>query len=249
MALTNEEKMKAIRISRALEEYLKMTGKTNMRSTEVYEYLARKGLVERDRHQGVYFRKFLNKLKRENALDLIPQCTAIDKNDRFTNWYFHAAPEKMSKTIIVKQVTEERKPYGKVDALPVLKKVVAGLNPTTGGLLEDDHLFNDMAVRKAIWFAIETIEGSQILKENNKTKKRSVITVVKAPVSTSTTNKISNDHIFESEINEVKSVLLSQSINPTPSRVASLGQYDLRIIIPICMSYMGNTKVFIESHI
>ena len=196
MALTNEEKMKAIRISRALEEYLKMTGKTNMRSTEVYEYLARKGLVERDRHQGVYFRKFLNKLKRENALDLIPQCTAIDKDDRFTDWYFHAAPDKMPKTIIVKQSTEERKLYGKDNALPVLKKVVAGINPTTGGLLEDDHLFNDKAVRKAIWFAIETIEGSETQKNSHLTQEKNVENVIKSPTSNSSKNKISNDHIL-----------------------------------------------------
>lgn len=158
MALSNEEKMKAIRISRALEEYLKTTGKTMMRSTEVYEYLARHKFVVRDKHQGVYFRKFLHKLKRENALDLIPQCTAMDNKGSFTEWYFHPAPEKMPKTIIVKEVHEYKESYGANEALSVLKKIAAGIDPRNGETLDNGHLLNDSDVRKALWFAIEEME-------------------------------------------------------------------------------------------
>ena len=63
MSLSKEEIKKAIRVSRAIEEYLKMTGQTNIRSTDLAEYLSRKGFFKRDRHQGIYFRQFLNKLK------------------------------------------------------------------------------------------------------------------------------------------------------------------------------------------
>ena len=84
MTFTQEDYQKAKRISEAIQLFLLETGKTEIRSTDVYERLARKGLVEKDRHDGLHFRKFLQKLKDERLLHLIPQCT-LRINDRGGN--------------------------------------------------------------------------------------------------------------------------------------------------------------------
>jgi len=96
MRLTHEDFQKAKRISEAVQEYLLQTGIKDARSTDVYEMLARKGLVEKDRHNGYHFRQFLKKLKEANVLSqLIPQCTST-ANDRGENeWHFHASSKKI----------------------------------------------------------------------------------------------------------------------------------------------------------
>ena len=113
-----------------------MTGESDLRSTDVYPYLARKGLVEKDRHNGLRFRQFLNKLKDNDLLKLIPQCVCIPGlQNEMNEWHFytakqnctagdpsHQVPEKTQ--IIVPAMTEseiqtyvsEHKPL--VEALP-----------------------------------------------------------------------------------------------------------------------------------
>lgn len=61
----------------------------------MYGVLARKGLVEKDRHQGYHFRKFLHQLKDANVLgQVIPQCT-FSINDRGeSEWRFHLSVKK-----------------------------------------------------------------------------------------------------------------------------------------------------------
>jgi hypothetical protein len=95
MDLTHEDFQKAKRISEALQEFLLQTGMKDARSTDVYDMLARKGLVEKDRHNGYQFRQFLKKLKDANVLSqFIPQCTCTT-NDRGENeWHFHASSKK-----------------------------------------------------------------------------------------------------------------------------------------------------------
>jgi hypothetical protein len=90
MSFTQEDFQKAIRISRAIQEYLEDTGENGARSTDVYGFLARKGLVQRDKDQGLFFRRFLNKLKDANLLSLIPQCKCIPGvSGEFNEWYFY----------------------------------------------------------------------------------------------------------------------------------------------------------------
>jgi hypothetical protein len=57
--------------------------------------LARKGLIEKDRHQGYHFRKFLLKLKDANVLtQVIPQCTFSINGRGENEWHFHHTVKK-----------------------------------------------------------------------------------------------------------------------------------------------------------
>jgi hypothetical protein len=90
MEITPEEIQKARRISRAIQEHLEQTRSNGLRSTDLYPMLVRKDLIEKDRHQGVHFRRFLIKLQNHGLLKLIPQCKPIPaiKNE-FNEWYFY----------------------------------------------------------------------------------------------------------------------------------------------------------------
>ena len=91
--ITADEKQQALRISRALQVFFNENpGKPVLRSTDAYDILVTKGLVERDRHQGVKFREFLYKLKKAGALSFIPQCQSESGNNNTTNWFFRSAP-------------------------------------------------------------------------------------------------------------------------------------------------------------
>jgi hypothetical protein len=96
MNFTQEDFQKGKRISEAIQEFLRQSGMKDARSPDVYEMLARKGLIEKDRHQGYHFRKFLLKLKNANVLtQVIPQCT-FSSNARGENeWHFHLATKRV----------------------------------------------------------------------------------------------------------------------------------------------------------
>jgi len=158
MSLTKEDKIKAVKISRAIEKYLHDTGQTMIRSTDVYEYLARNGLVPRDEGNGYYFRKFLKKLKREGALDLIPQCDGIDQDDVFTNWYFHSAGKKALKSVVIKQEKTNPRNFHLKDAIPVLRSITAGLNPLTGKVPTNANFINDRDIRAKLLLVIDHLE-------------------------------------------------------------------------------------------
>lgn len=90
MTINHEDIQRARRISRAIQEFLEMSHKEGVRSTDVYPFLAKKGLIEKDRHNGLHFRKFLRKLKENNLLNLIPQCTCNPGlENQFNEWYFY----------------------------------------------------------------------------------------------------------------------------------------------------------------
>jgi hypothetical protein len=90
MAITHEDIQKAKRISRAIQEYLEMSNTEGIRSTDIYPYLAKKGLIEKDQHNGIHLRRFLIKLKNHNLLNLIPQCTCNPGiNNEFNEWHFY----------------------------------------------------------------------------------------------------------------------------------------------------------------
>lgn len=95
MNFTQEDFQKGKRISEAIQEFLVQTGMKDARSTDVYDMLARKGLVEKDRHQGYHFRKFLLKLKDANVLSqVIPQCTFTTNEKRENEWHFHLSTKQ-----------------------------------------------------------------------------------------------------------------------------------------------------------
>lgn len=104
MSFTHEDFQKAKRISEAIQEFLRQTGMQNARSTDVYDFLARKGLIEKDRHQGYHLRQFLKKLKNANILSqVIPQCS-FTTNERGDNeWHFHLSTKKIGITADAKK--------------------------------------------------------------------------------------------------------------------------------------------------
>jgi len=89
--ISHEEFQKARRISRAIQKYLESTGKNGLRSTDLYPMLARKKLIQTDRHNGLHFRRFLITLKEKGVLkSLIPQCDYRETKNEFNQWYFYA---------------------------------------------------------------------------------------------------------------------------------------------------------------
>jgi hypothetical protein len=96
--LTDNDKLRAIKISQALQDFFDKNPITKvLRSTHAYDELLKKNLVEKDRHDGVKFRNFLRKLLDHSALDLIPQLRIDQQNDKWINWYFESAASKTIK--------------------------------------------------------------------------------------------------------------------------------------------------------
>lgn len=108
MELTHEDFQKARRISRAIQEYLEQINKDGLRSTDVYPILAKKGFIEKDRHNGLHFRKFLRKLKENNNLRLIPQCQFNTTKTEFLEWYFYRVKSDSDNTVSA-SINEPRK--------------------------------------------------------------------------------------------------------------------------------------------
>ncbi|MEI6568118.1 MAG: hypothetical protein WCR20_15680 [Verrucomicrobiota bacterium] len=95
MKLTNDDISRALKISRAIQDYFDNDPfQKTLRSTDAYEILVKKNLVETDRHSGYKLREFLHKLKNNDALKLIPQCRAEETRGNFTHWYFESAKSK-----------------------------------------------------------------------------------------------------------------------------------------------------------
>lgn len=89
MNLTHEDFQKAQRISNAIQDYFRINyDKMEVRSTDIYEFLAKYNLIERDRHVGLHFREFLNKLKQGGFISLIPQCRWISSPSGTNEWHF-----------------------------------------------------------------------------------------------------------------------------------------------------------------
>ena len=91
MIITNSDFTRARRISEAIEEYLNQTGDTEVRSTDLYEMLRRKGLVEEDWSQGIHFCSFLKKLYDNEMIKLIPQCKPVPGSNGSMEWRFTKA--------------------------------------------------------------------------------------------------------------------------------------------------------------
>jgi len=121
--ITDNDVRLAIKISQVLQEYFeKAITHGELRTTDVYDILARKGAVEKDRHNGAKFREFLQHLKKNNQLYLIPQCRAEDNGGDYTNWFFHSEPGKTIKAKNLKPLAEMGK-KSSVDENEVKKKV------------------------------------------------------------------------------------------------------------------------------
>lgn len=84
-----------------------MTLPEKSRSTDIYHHLAKLGLIEKDRHEGLHFREFLLKLKNNNLLHLIPQCKWQPSPSGGNEWhFFRTSNQKMQ---AIGQVQPSRK--------------------------------------------------------------------------------------------------------------------------------------------
>jgi len=100
--MRQDEFQKAKRISRAIQEYLESTGSNGSRSTDLYPYLSRKGVVEKDLNNGAKFRQFLRKLYNMGVLEkLIPQCKPQKSfsSEKFMEWRFYKVINEKSISI------------------------------------------------------------------------------------------------------------------------------------------------------
>lgn len=105
--LSQDDLMQAIKISQVLQDYFDQNhGATKLRSTDAYEILVKKNVVEKDRHSGIKFREFLKKLKNNNALNHIPQCREEGTGGKATNWYFESAPTKTIRARNLKPISK-----------------------------------------------------------------------------------------------------------------------------------------------
>jgi hypothetical protein len=120
MELTQELFQKCRRISAAIQEFLLQTGMVNARSTDVYDFLVRKSLVEKDRHNGLHFRAFLRELKESNLLHLIKQCSFVE-NEKSVEWYFNpVSPTLKSENIDKKKAEKLHQPAMDKQSLEIL---------------------------------------------------------------------------------------------------------------------------------
>lgn len=114
--MRQDEFQKARRISRAIQEYLETTGSNGIRSTDLYPYLARKGVIEKDLNNGLKFRKFLKRLYTQGVLtSVIPQCKPVESpsSNIFMEWYFYSVPSK-TKNFSKRTVEYSKKDFSEI---------------------------------------------------------------------------------------------------------------------------------------
>lgn len=92
--ITNDDMIQAVKISQTLQEYFDKNHAGEICLPEAYDILVKKNVVEKDRHNGIKFRQFLDHLERHNALNLIPQCRAEENKFNSVNWFFTTAAGK-----------------------------------------------------------------------------------------------------------------------------------------------------------
>lgn len=188
MKLSTEEVKKALEISKIIQKRIEITGSTNLRSTDIFPYLVKKGIFPKDRHNGVLFRKFLNKMAKYGELhSLIPQCTRIKplEGEVFSEWYFHDAKDKMPKPkyISSKKLNEDEVSTSLneielfemniEEATDIVKMLIAGVNPITEVYLDG----NDVCMHPKVSEALEIIinpDSYDVYKIREKATKKSL---------------------------------------------------------------------------
>tara|TARA_R110002020_G_scaffold419155_1_gene628398 strand:- start:11103 stop:11993 length:891 start_codon:yes stop_codon:yes gene_type:complete len=163
MDITKEEIQQALRVSRAIQNYIEITQSKDLRSTDVFPYLTRKGLFERDtRHNGKHFRNFLRRLYNANMLEnLVPQCRYLRGvgDQVMGEWYFNDAKDKMSKVISVKMnVTQDQPaPMTLLAAKRLIQSLVDGIHPLTYESLPQSDTSMNPIVRQALQLLISSV--------------------------------------------------------------------------------------------
>ncbi|MCH4552203.1 hypothetical protein [Aestuariibaculum lutulentum] len=175
MKLAPSEVKKAYKISKIIQHRIDMTKELNLRSTDIFPDLVRKGLYEEDKNNGIHFRRFLKKLAQHGELrSLIPQCTHIApaKGEKFNEWYFNDAKDKMPETRplnggdILKSKTTSQNPNLVItdkhrmdldEAIDIIKMLIAGINPVTERFQDDLGVCNEIVVKEALKTIIDPV--------------------------------------------------------------------------------------------
>jgi hypothetical protein len=80
----------AVRISKAIQEYLREENKLETTPKDVMEYLIQKGIFEKDHKNGLPLRNVLRELDKMDKLDLI-EGIRHERKAINTYWYFDIA--------------------------------------------------------------------------------------------------------------------------------------------------------------
>lgn len=166
MNLTHEEIQKARRISRAIQEYLRSTGQKDARTPDVYNFLVRKSLIEADRHNGFYFRRFLNKLKYAGMLQLIPQCTHSISVSGQNEWHFYLASDKRAELDDIRKTGDEsQKHYAPKLSQDEIAQLMAEETPLVDSLPKRENVnftWQELEIRKSYPRAYEIWTTTEI---------------------------------------------------------------------------------------
>lgn len=145
MTISDDEIKKALKIKNAIQHYLEMTKEVNIRTTDVFPYLVRRGIFGADKHNGLYFRRFLKRLYKANMLrSLIPQCTYVPgiNGEIFGEWYFNIhkleevrgiKEEDMEESIVPNLINS----LSYEEAKENLWQLTQGVNPLSGEPLNE----------------------------------------------------------------------------------------------------------------
>jgi len=143
--------------------------KVNLRSTDVFPLLVRRGLYKQDYRNGLYFRQFLKKLYKLNMLrSLIPQCRYVPgiNGEIFGEWYFNI--HKLEEVKSIKEddiedsiVSNAINSLSYEDAKENLWQLIQGINPLSGKQLHELEDQSLILISKSLKLFIEFEETTE----------------------------------------------------------------------------------------
>lgn len=113
------EKDEILRLSRAIQAFIISSGIERVRPKELMPHLIAEGFFKKDEKFGKPLRDVLNKLDKNNLLDLLPQVRP-ERQEKAVYWYFEAA----EMTAVEAPIEKKSKPAAKPKAAPKAKAEV-----------------------------------------------------------------------------------------------------------------------------
>ena len=110
------EKDEILRLSRAIQAFILSSGIERVRPKELMPHLIAEGFFKKDEKFGKPLRDVLNKLDKNNLLDLLPQVRP-ERQEKAVYWYFEAA----EMTTVEASIEKKTKPASKPKAAPKAK--------------------------------------------------------------------------------------------------------------------------------
>lgn len=113
------EKDEILRLSRAIQAFIISSGIERVRPKELMPHLIAEGFFKKDEKFGKPLRDVLNKLDKNNLLDLLPQVRP-ERQEKAVYWYFEAA----EMAAVEAPIAKKEKPAAKPKAAPKSKAEV-----------------------------------------------------------------------------------------------------------------------------